>query len=185
MSQKLTSSAHPKNRIVVAAIAFAAVLITLTVWLWPRAEAITQVTAADGTKIVLKQPPDDLRKKAHERMMKQVSGYFALPNGERDAYLDKAIDEQLAAMKRLGVDAESLTKDGGGLRMRGPATRPAGDAAPRTSVRLEGSSAERSLTQDLSAEDQARMAEFSRAMMDRRKARGIEEPMVIIHTPSN
>src|SRR5690606_7177835 len=127
-----------------------------------------------------------LRQRAHDGRMKQVADYFALPERDRAAYLDKVIDEQQETMKRLGIDPASLTKDGGSIRMGGPTTRPGGGEGGGGGNRLVlGGSAARSLTQDLSAEDQARMAEFSKAMMDRRKARGIEGPMVVIHTPSN
>lgn len=175
MDANTRSTVRRRNGLLITAVVVT-LLVVLGVVFWPRAEASREVTLDDGTKVMLEEPPEELRRRAHQGRMKQVADYFALPEREREGFLDRVIDEQQAAMERLGIDPGALTKEGGQIRMGGPTTRPGGTRM------MAGSSAERSLTQDLSAADQARMAEFTRALMDRRKARGIEGPVVVIHT---
>ena len=175
------SKSTKNRRIIISGALVLAAAVALVFWVWSREAENREFTLDDGTKVVLKAPPAELRQRAHEGRMKQVADFFALAEKDRTAYLDKVIDEQQAAMERLGIDPANLTHEGGAIRMGAPTTRPGGAEGNRMVL----GNAARSLTQDLSAEDQARMAEFTKAMMDRRKARGIEGPMVVIHTPSN
>ena len=160
----------------------AAVFVAVAAFLlWPSSDHADdnaiELKTDDGqtVRLALAQPDDDIRK----AMTSPADGYFALPESEREAYLDKIIDEQAKLMDKFDLDPGSLRSGTGGqIRIKG-GTPDAPDASSEKTFTFKGGFDPMG---DLPAEDQARMAEFTKALADRRKARGIEGPMVIMRT---
>lgn len=136
----------------------------------------------DG-KINLKDGPTINLANPHEHMAKLVGDYFKLPAGaQRLKYLDDAIDQQEKVRKEMGV---STGPDGVPQLKAGTPTTPStqpGAAPVRSTIimRSGGGAAQDSMSPEL----RAQMAEYMKAMNDRRAARGLapQQGMMMIRT---
>jgi hypothetical protein len=119
------------------------------------------------------------------RMTAQVSGYFALPEGDqRTAYLDKIIDEMQARRAEFLAGRDpNRPPDGNGFGRFGP---PDANGRPRFGQRgVNGRQRPRmnpermrARSERFSADTRVRMMQFSRDLFNRMQQRGIQVPMM-------
>jgi hypothetical protein len=179
-----------KPLLIVAALAFVALCGAW--YFWPKSQDDGLVVMVDGKQVdpstikEIKGPdgkPLDLRRDMQDpfkRMGETVDAYFALPAGpQRNAYLDKLIDQQEAAQKDIkDLKLGDAPAGDGRIRMTmaaPPTTQPGDDkggegGAPKSiMVRRTGGAGGDSMPPDL----RAKVAELVSAMNKRRAERGL------------
>lgn len=100
---------------------------------------------------------ENVRPMFRQRMEQRIDAFFALPEEQRDAYLDDMIDRMQEMRNRRPRDAGRGDRQG---------RRGGGFTPERMKQRLENTPPDR----------RAKMAEFFRAMRQRMEDRGIEPP---------
>lgn len=188
MSQSPVSHAgdsRSRNRVGVAVLVAAGVIVIVAAgyaavaWSQSRSrqKALTEagneprkiIEAAAEGKITPQQRDQAINDSIQSRLQNQVDGYFRLPEGkERDAYLDRVIDEQeLARQKFEAVKANHPLPTTGPDEQTTVTTSPDG-REKRITIRRKGGDASQ-LPPDL----RAKLAEFAAAMAQRRAERGL------------
>jgi hypothetical protein len=124
--------------------------------------------AVESANLTDDQRREAMRNTMRPMMIKRVEGYFSLAGeAERDAYLDKMIDE-METMRAAARAGQALS------RLAGSSTRPSSDgnaSGPR------GPSPERQkeMLEDLAPDQRAKMAAFMSAVQERRRERGLPD----------
>lgn len=133
-----------------------------------------KIELKDGPKIDLKNP--------HGVMSELVGKYFALPAGpQRLKYLDDMIDQQEKVRKELGI---TNNPDGTPqIKMTGaPTTGPSDGSGPKKTIVMRSGSA--GAQDSMPPELRAQLAEYLKAINDRRAARGLppQQGMMMMRT---
>lgn len=141
------------------------------------AEATAMATAMYGIRQKIEALPENLRPQAERgggsmfrtAMRARIDAYFNAPPGQREAVLDRQID-QMEVMQKAFEAAEKVTTafGGGSTTAGGPPGGP-----PRSTNEEERNKFRKNIIDRTSPAERARYVEYWRAVAERREKRGL------------
>lgn len=142
------------------------------------AEATTMATAMYGMRQKIEALPEHLRPQAERgggnmfrtAMRARIAAYFDAPPAQRDAVLDRQIDE-MEIMRQAFEAAEKVTSALGGGSSPTAASPPGGPA--RSTNEEERNKFRKGIIDRTSPAERARYVEYQRAVAERREKRGM------------
>ena len=143
------------------------------------AEATTMATAMYGIRQKIEALPEHLRPQAERgggnmfrtAMRARIAAYFDAPPAQRDAVLDRQIDEMEIMRKAFEAAEKVTTALGGGGANAAPAPPPGGP--PRSTNEEERNKFRKGIIDRTSPAERARYVEYWRAVGERREKRGM------------
>jgi hypothetical protein len=143
------------------------------------AEATAMATAMYGIRRKIEALPENLRPQAERgggsmfrtAMRARIDAYFTAPPAQRDAVLDRQIDEMEIMRKAFEAAEKVTTALGGGGANAAPAPPPGGP--PRSTNEEERNKFRKGIIDRTSPAERARYVEYWRAVGERREKRGM------------
>lgn len=142
------------------------------------AEATAMATAMYGIRQKIEALPENLRPQAERSggsmfrtaMRARIDAYFNAPPAEREAVLDRQID-QMEVMQKAFEAAEKVTAAVGGGSTTAAGSPPGGP--PRSTSEEERNRFRKNIIDRTSPAERARYVEYWRAVAERREKRGL------------
>jgi hypothetical protein len=142
-------------------------------------EATSMATAMYGLRQKIEALPENLRPQAERgggsmfrnAMRARIDAYFNAPPAQRDAVLDRQIDE-MEMMRKAFEAAEKVTAAFGGGGSAASSTSPPG-GPPRSTNEEERNKFRKGIIDRTSPAERARYVEYRRAIDERREKRGM------------
>ena len=142
------------------------------------AEATAMATAMYGIRQKIEALPESLRPQAERgggsmfrtAMRARIDAYFTAPPAQRDAVLDRQIDEMEIMRKAFEAAEKVTTALGGGANA---ATAPPPGGPPRSTNEEERNKFRKGMIDRTSPAERARYVEYWRAVGERREKRGM------------